>query len=209
MNLSEIQKEVIRKVGAVHRKSGQWFRAEGRGQRVTLASLWRKGVLVRRIHRKGKNSADDAHEYRLSDLACEAWSLPKSCEACGKHIRRDEHGVEDRDCDCTTCTACGKVYLSEDEDGPQVAKTDELAAKYGDGRCGACWRQVRAEEAKAVPASELQHCRRCGHEATTPEKHWAVPGVECPGGLDEFSGGPNPTRLMLEGVGKRKKEPTP
>lgn len=42
----------------------RWFRARGRGERVTLASLYRGGLMERRVWRHGKNSADDAHEYR-------------------------------------------------------------------------------------------------------------------------------------------------
>jgi hypothetical protein len=43
--------------------TGEWHRAEGNGQRVTLAALYRRGYLIRRKWRIGRNSADDAHEY--------------------------------------------------------------------------------------------------------------------------------------------------
>lgn len=150
MTLSALQTEVVRKVRDVSRKSGAWFRAEHPGQRVTLASLWRKGVLVRRAWRKGKSPADDANEYRLSLSWAEAYGLPKSCEACGTLFRKDDQGLEERPCSCRACTACHRLFLDEDEDGPQVAKTDELAAKYGDGRCVACWREVHKTEAAAA-----------------------------------------------------------
>ncbi len=42
---------------------GRWHRAEHPGQRVTLAALYRCGRLTRRVWRRGKSSADDAHEY--------------------------------------------------------------------------------------------------------------------------------------------------
>jgi hypothetical protein len=46
-------------------KRGQWFRARGKGERVTLVHLYRKGILDRRVWRKAKDSQNDAHEYRL------------------------------------------------------------------------------------------------------------------------------------------------
>lgn len=42
---------------------GNWFRAKSNGQRVTLAALYRAGYLIRRVWRKGRNPADNAHEY--------------------------------------------------------------------------------------------------------------------------------------------------
>lgn len=50
-----------------------WIRADAilRGERPSLASLWRKGLLERRAHRLGRNSADNAYEYRLTDLGWE------------------------------------------------------------------------------------------------------------------------------------------
>lgn len=41
-----------------------WFRARSNGERVTLASLSRHGFLECRLRRAGKNSADNAYEYR-------------------------------------------------------------------------------------------------------------------------------------------------
>lgn len=43
-----------------------WFRARSNGERVTLASLWRAGVLERRAWRGIEGEADAAHEYRLA-----------------------------------------------------------------------------------------------------------------------------------------------
>ena len=48
--------------------AGKWYRASSNGQRVTLAALWRHGVLERRVWRHGKNSSDNAHEYRLTTI---------------------------------------------------------------------------------------------------------------------------------------------
>jgi len=42
---------------------GKWHRATSSGERVTLAALFRHGKLERRVWRKGRNRADDAHEY--------------------------------------------------------------------------------------------------------------------------------------------------
>jgi hypothetical protein len=58
------QREVAFRVTDAHVK-GQWYRACSSGERVTLASLFRAGVLERRVWRTGKNSADNAHEYRV------------------------------------------------------------------------------------------------------------------------------------------------
>ncbi len=48
---------------AVHTTRG-WYRARSNGERVTLASLWRAGVLDRRAWRGAGVSA--AHEYRVA-----------------------------------------------------------------------------------------------------------------------------------------------
>lgn len=45
---------------------GRWFRAQGRGQRVTLAALARTGRLVRRVWRGAEGDPDAAHEYAMS-----------------------------------------------------------------------------------------------------------------------------------------------
>jgi hypothetical protein len=47
-------------------KRGEWYRADGRGQRVTLASLYRKGLIDRRARRGKEGDADAAYEYRTS-----------------------------------------------------------------------------------------------------------------------------------------------
>lgn len=49
----------------------QWFRAPSHGDRVTLASLYKHGLLQRRAWRGVEGSADAAHEYRLSSLVME------------------------------------------------------------------------------------------------------------------------------------------
>lgn len=43
--------------------AGNWYRAASSGERVTLAALYRYGELQRRVWRKGRCSADNAHEY--------------------------------------------------------------------------------------------------------------------------------------------------
>jgi hypothetical protein len=67
--VTKIQKEVLRAVFAAH---PGWYRAVGSGQRVTLASLYRVGVLVRRAWRGREGEADAAHEYQLSPSMIEA-----------------------------------------------------------------------------------------------------------------------------------------
>lgn len=62
---SERQREVAAKVLAAWQAGHRWYRARGSGERVTLVSLQRAGVLVRRVWRGGPRSA--AHEYRPSN----------------------------------------------------------------------------------------------------------------------------------------------
>jgi hypothetical protein len=76
--LSKTQEDVLRLVHRTHEKGG-WYRAQRNGQRVTLASLYRKGLLQRRVWRESANSADNAHEYRCSDMFMEEWR--RKCQA--------------------------------------------------------------------------------------------------------------------------------
>lgn len=61
--MTAIQKETVRAVRLAH---PNWYRAQSSGQRVTLASLWRQGILERRAWRGTEGDADAAHEYRIS-----------------------------------------------------------------------------------------------------------------------------------------------
>jgi hypothetical protein len=63
--LSDRMRETL---AAVRRAHPGWYRAAGSGQRVTLASLWRKDLLERRAHRGNAGEADAAYEYRLSPM---------------------------------------------------------------------------------------------------------------------------------------------
>lgn len=47
-------------------RRGRWYRAAGQGERVTLAFLYRRGVLVRRVHRGQEGGANAAHEYQVA-----------------------------------------------------------------------------------------------------------------------------------------------
>jgi len=69
--LSQLQRQVLGAVVAQHRR-GLWYRAASSGERVTLASLFRAGVLARRAWRGKEGEADAAHEYRLSEALREA-----------------------------------------------------------------------------------------------------------------------------------------
>lgn len=61
--MTKLQLQVLRKVRE-RTRDGSWYRAEGNGERVTLASLWRAGSLTRRAWRGVAGAADAAHEYR-------------------------------------------------------------------------------------------------------------------------------------------------
>jgi hypothetical protein len=81
---------------AVRRAHPSWYRAGSsglghpRGEAVTLASLYRAGVLERRAWRGREGEADAAHEYRLARATCEATGLSYSQAA----VATDLNGVE-------------------------------------------------------------------------------------------------------------------
>lgn len=69
--MTDRQQEVAQKVMNAWVKERRWYRAARNGERVTLVSLQRAGVLSRRIWR-GAGTSAPAHEYRPSnDLLCE------------------------------------------------------------------------------------------------------------------------------------------
>lgn len=72
------QKETVRAVRQVHPR---WYRAAHSGQRVTLASLWRAGILERRAWRGVEGDAAAAHEYRLGAEVRRHAGLPEPVDA--------------------------------------------------------------------------------------------------------------------------------
>lgn len=60
--MTDRQATVLWRVGLTN-IDGRWHRAEHPGQRVTLASLYRSGRLVRRPFRGDGESRDSAFEY--------------------------------------------------------------------------------------------------------------------------------------------------
>lgn len=66
--MTKLQRYVFGVVSAHHLR-GLWYRAASSGQRVTLASLYRAGVLTRRAWRGNEGEADAAYEYRLTQQA--------------------------------------------------------------------------------------------------------------------------------------------
>lgn len=67
MSLSQTQKATFFAVARATLQD-QWYRAAGSGERVTLASLYRQGLLIRRVHR-GEGTLSPAHEYQLAEMA--------------------------------------------------------------------------------------------------------------------------------------------
>lgn len=63
--MTQLQRDTFRAV-AIAQRGGQWYRAQGSGERVTLASLFRHGLLARRARRIGASASDNAYEYKLS-----------------------------------------------------------------------------------------------------------------------------------------------
>lgn len=73
MSLTASQKEtLVAVVRATKANPDRWIRAQSSGQRVTLASLWRQGLLDRRAWRGTEGEASAAHEYRASKAVLEA-----------------------------------------------------------------------------------------------------------------------------------------
>lgn len=68
--MTKLQRHVLGVVTAHHRR-GQWYRASRSGERVTLASLFRSGVLTRRAWRGKAGEADAAYEYQLAPRAAQ------------------------------------------------------------------------------------------------------------------------------------------
>lgn len=62
--MTQLMREVARAVARHCARTGGWYRAAGNGERVSLAALWRAGVLERRAWRGVEGEADAAHEYR-------------------------------------------------------------------------------------------------------------------------------------------------
>lgn len=63
--MTKLQRYVFGVVSAHHLR-GLWYRAASSGERVTLASLFRAGVLKRRAWRGNEGEADAAYEYQLT-----------------------------------------------------------------------------------------------------------------------------------------------
>jgi hypothetical protein len=75
--VTKLQRYVMGIVTAHHLR-GRWYRADGSGQRVTLASLYRAGALKRRAWRGNEGEADAAYEYRLTPEAEQAVKIALS-----------------------------------------------------------------------------------------------------------------------------------
>lgn len=65
--MTDLQKEVLRAVARAHIKQKSWYRATSSGERVTLASLYRHGLLTRRAWRGTEGEANAAYEYQLAE----------------------------------------------------------------------------------------------------------------------------------------------
>jgi hypothetical protein len=73
MSLTAIQRQVFAAVVRATRVDpATWCRARDKGERVTLASLWRQGLLDRRAWRGAEGEVGAAHEYRASKAVLDA-----------------------------------------------------------------------------------------------------------------------------------------
>lgn len=67
------RRSLVRCLAVMHAGADSWYRAASSGERVTLASLYRKGLLVRRAWRGHAGEADAAYEYRADPRVKEVW----------------------------------------------------------------------------------------------------------------------------------------
>jgi hypothetical protein len=74
--LSQIQKDVFLKVVRKTVAKG-WYRAETSGERVTLVSLQRYGLLIRRVWRGNEGEANTAREYQAAPIVLETLGSSK------------------------------------------------------------------------------------------------------------------------------------
>jgi len=65
--LTDRQRAVLAKVWSTHAKR-LWYRADDHGERVTLASLYYRGLLSRRAWRGVEGERDAAHEYCIAEV---------------------------------------------------------------------------------------------------------------------------------------------
>jgi hypothetical protein len=72
--MTPLQWEVLLTVAKCHLHQGLWYRAARSGERVTLASLFRSGLLMRQAHRGNEGEGHAAHEYKLSAMMREELS---------------------------------------------------------------------------------------------------------------------------------------
>ncbi len=65
--MTTLQRDAARKVIAAWVNERRFYRATRSGERVTLASLYRAGLLARRARRGNDGEPDAAYEYRPSE----------------------------------------------------------------------------------------------------------------------------------------------
>jgi hypothetical protein len=70
------------------RENGTWYRASGNGERVTLASLYCRGLCVRRCHRGREGESNAAHEYRPAEPVMVEWRAK-----CARAVERSKVGA--------------------------------------------------------------------------------------------------------------------
>ena len=82
--MTELQRTVALRVARSQLKADKsdgWYRAASNGERVTLASLYRAGILIRRPHRGKDGEADAAYEYQLAPSVVETFRNSMSITA--------------------------------------------------------------------------------------------------------------------------------
>ena len=69
---TDCQRVALRRAWHLYLEGVDWFHAADHGQRVTLASLERRGYLLRRPRRGDGVSRDSAFEYQIAPAVREA-----------------------------------------------------------------------------------------------------------------------------------------
>lgn len=69
--LTDASRSALAHVAREHRAGG-WARARSHGERVSLASLYARGYIIRRAWRGAEGQPDAAYEYRLTPELADA-----------------------------------------------------------------------------------------------------------------------------------------
>lgn len=104
--MTSLQKQVLATViRTTH--AGQWYRAASSGERVTLASLYYRGLIIRRAWRGVEGQRDAAHEYRTTEAVLAAMRELHAAAASVPFANDPHQGESVKTMKKYTCPHCG------------------------------------------------------------------------------------------------------